>query len=415
MNQDEKRSVLAGLYGNALEWYDFLLYASFAPLFARYFFPMHVPFLSLLATFGVFALGFFIRPLGGVLLGHYGDRLGRKTALIMSVSIMSLSTFGIALLPGYESSGIIAPLLFVFLRLVQGLAVGGELPGSATYLIENMPDNRRGFAGSLVLSTACLGIFAGSFVASCLSHAFTEEYLLHWGWRWAYVLGAILGAYGVYLRWHSVESPVFLTRSVVDEWPIKRVFSAHKRELFLAVICTSLLAIGNYLLIAYVTTFLVRTEGFLLQDVLTVNFLALLLMVAGIPFMGFLSDIWGRKPVFLLGVVGLALLIFPVFHLLLTQNYWYVLWAELLLALVLTPINATVPTLLAELFPTAVRATGVSLGYNLAQALFGGTMPLVALTLVEYSGNKSAPAWYVLFMAVLVFLFTLRKPDTTRL
>ncbi|MGQ3890515.1 MFS transporter [Legionella sp. CNM-4043-24] len=411
MNQDEKRSVVAGLYGNALEWYDFMLYASFAPLFARYFFPLHVPFLSLLATFAVFAIGFLVRPLGGALLGQYADRSGRRRALIVSVSVMSLSTLGIALLPGYDTAGIVAPVLFVSLRLIQGLAVGGELPGSATFLIEHMPSDKRGFAGSLVLSTAFMGIFFGSFVASILSHFFNDDYLLSWGWRWAYLAGAALGAYGIYLRIHSVESSVFLKEKTGTDLPVKMLFSSHKINLLLAVVFTSIMAIGNYILVAYVTTFLVKSEGFPLRDVLTVNFLALLLMTIGIPFMGLLSDRVGRKRVFLAGLSGLILGIFPIFYLLISHNWWHVLWAELLLGLLLSPINATVPTLLAEMFPTAVRASGVSMGYNIGQAVFGGTVPLVALTLVEYTGNRMSPAWYILAVSLVVITlaFSLQK------
>jgi len=403
MNQVEKRSVIAGLYGNALEWYDFMLYASFAPIFARYFFPLHIPFLSLLATFAVFAIGFLVRPIGGALLGYYADRCGRRKALIASVSIMSLSTLSISFLPGYDSAGIIAPILFVCLRLIQGLAVGGELPGSATFLIEHMPPERRGFAGSLILSTAFFGIFAGSFVAALLSHVFTEDHMLHWGWRWAYLAGGLLGGFGVYLRLHSVESSVFLEAKTLKSSPFSTLFASHKICLLLAMVFTSIMAIGNYILVAYLTTFLVKTEGFLLADVLTINFLALLLMTICIPLMGLLSDKVGRKRVFLSGLLGLAICIFPIFSLLLSQNWWLVLCAQLLLGLLLSPINATVPTLLADMFPTAVRASGVSLGYNVGQALFGGTVPLVALSLVEYTGNKLSPAWYVFSVSCLVF------------
>lgn len=407
MNQDEKRSVIAGLYGNALEWYDFMLYASFAPLFASYFFPLHVPFLSLLATFGVFALGFLVRPLGGAVLGHFADRSGRRKALIASVTIMSLSTLSIAFLPGYESSGFIGPVLFILLRLVQGLAVGGELPSSATFLIEHMPDNRRGFAGSLVISTAIMGIFAGSFFAAFLSNVFSTEYLYHWGWRWAYVLGGVLGLLGVYLRLHSVESAVFLKAEPSEDIPAKVIFHRYKLALLLAVIFTSILAIGNHLLNVYITTFLVKSEGFTLAQALPANFLALLAMIVCIPLMGYLSDYVGHRRILLSGVVSLGILIFPIFWMLSSQHWWSILWAELLLGLAMSPINATVPSLLAELFPTEVRASGVSLGYNLGQAIFGGTVPIVALTLVEYTTNKIAPAWYILLVSVVVFVATI--------
>lgn len=412
MNHNEKRSVIAGLYGNTLEWYDFLLYASFAPIFASLYFPSHLPFVSLLATFAVFAIGFLMRPLGGLILGHYADRVGRRKALIISVIIMTCSTLGIALLPIYQSAGIIAPILFIIFRLIQGLAVGGELPGSTTFLIEHMAKNRRGFAGSLALGTAFLGIFLGSLVAAILSSSLSSEHLNQWGWRLAYLLGGLFGLLGIYLRIHSVESSLFLQSEASKELAAKLVFTHYWRKLIPAVIFTSLMAIGNYILIAYTTTYLVKEAGFLLKDALTINFLALLTMTVLIPFFGLLSDLVGRKPVFLSGVVGLLVLAIPLFWLLSSGSWWLVLTSELAFALLLSPMNATVPTILAEMFPTPIRASGLSIGYNIGQAFFGGTVPLVALGLVQLTGNNLAPAYYVVIWAMLV-IFAARYTEET--
>lgn len=395
MNRNERKSVVAGLYGNALEWYDFLLYASFAPLFAVIFFPSDVPFVSLIATFGVFALGFIMRPIGGALLAHYADSLGRRKTLIFSVTIMTAATLGIAILPNYTSAGIIAPLLFTVLRLMQGMAVGGELPGSTAFLVEHMFANRRGLAGSLVLCTAFLGIFLGSLTASILSAMLSPQHLLDWGWRYAYLLGGVLGIYGIYLRIKSSESTAYLQAEIVHEMPAKIICKQYKVKLLLSVLFTSIMALGNYILIAYVTTFLVKNEGFLLSDALLINLFALMLLTLLIPLMGYLSDSWGRKTILLTGLVGMFVLIFPCFWLFISGNWWYALYGELLLSMLLAPLNATVPTIIAEMFPTSVRASGISLGYNLGQALFGGTLPLVALTLIEMTGNLYSPAWYV--------------------
>lgn len=404
MNRDERMSVIAGLYGNALEWYDFLLYASFAPLFAVIFFPSQVPFISLIATFGVFAIGFIMRPIGGVLLGHYADYAGRRKALILSMCIMTVATTAIALLPNFYTAGIIAPILFTLLRLMQGMAVGGELPGSTAFLIEHMYAHRRGFAGSLVLCTAFLGIFAGSLTASTLSAAFSYDYLLDWGWRFAYLLGGFLGIFGIHLRIKSMESSAFLKAQIVKELPAKLVFTQYKVQLLMSIVFTSLMALGNYILIAYVTTFLVKSEGFLLPQALFINLLALLLLTILIPIMGHFSDLFGRKPILLIGITGMFLFIFPCFWLFISGNWWYALWGELLLSCVLASLNATVPTIIAEMFPTSVRASGISIGYNLGQAIFGGTLPLVALTLIEITGNKLSPAWYVFLFSIGVLI-----------
>ncbi|MCE0721744.1 MULTISPECIES: MFS transporter [Legionella] len=404
MDATKRKSIFAGLYGNTLEWFDFLLYANFTPLFAQLFFPSDEYFVSLLLTFGVFSVGFFMRPLGGVLLGHYADQIGRRKTLILSISIMTFSTACIALIPDFNSIGIVSPLLFIFFRLIQGVAVGGELPGSTTFLIEHMADHRRGFAGSLVLSTAFLGIFLGSFTASLLSVLLTEDTLRAWGWRLAYLIGALLGLIGIYLRLTSVEPATFLKAKHTTELPAKIVFFGYSRKLVLAIIFTSILAMSNYLLIAYITSFLVKSEGFLLRDALVANFIALLVLTILIPLMGLLSDYFGRKPIFLLGALGIFICIYPIFILFSSGIWWQILLGEIVLAIILAPLNAAVPTMLAEMFPTAIRASGVSIGYNIGQAVFGGTMPLVSLTLVELTGNKYAPAFYILFWVIIAII-----------
>ncbi|HHT0594232.1 TPA: MFS transporter [Legionella anisa] len=404
MDPTKRKSIFAGLYGNTLEWFDFLLYANFTPLFAQLFFPSDEYFVSLLLTFGVFSVGFFMRPLGGILLGHYADQIGRRKTLILSVSIMTSSTACIALIPDFNSIGIIAPVLFIFFRLIQGIAVGGELPGSTTFLIEHMADHRRGFAGSLVLSTAFLGIFLGSLTASLLSVLLTENTLLAWGWRLAYLIGAFLGLIGIYLRITSVEPATFLKAQHTTELPAKIVFFGYTRKLVLAIIFTSIMAMSNYLLIAYITSFLVKSEGFLLKDALVANFIALLVLTLLIPLMGLLSDYFGRKPIFLLGALGIFIFIYPLFILFSSGIWWQILLGEIVLAIILAPLNAAVPTMLAEMFPTAIRASGVSIGYNIGQAVFGGTIPLVSLTLVELTGNKYAPAFYILFWVIIAII-----------
>lgn len=414
MNRKEWLSISAGLYGNALEWYDFLLYASFAPLFSKIFFPSQIPFISLMATFSVFAIGFIMRPIGGAILAHYADYAGRRKALILSMIIMTSSTTAIAFLPGFYTAGIAAPILFTLLRLLQGMAVGGELPGSTAFLIEHMDDHRRGLAGSLILSTAFLGIFAGSLTASLLSNTFSDSYLLYWGWRYAYLFGGILGIFGIILRIKSLESAAFLAAEVIHELPAKRVFTQYKFSLMMAIIFTSLMAIGNYILIAYVTTFLVKTEAFLLADALVINLFALMTLTLLIPLMGYCSDIFGRKPVLMSGIIGMMVFIFPCFWLFMSGNWWYVLLGQLMLSFILAPLNATIPTIIAELFPTSVRASGISIGYNLGQAVFGGTLPLVALALIEFTGDKLAPAWYVFGFSLLVFTTWFYLKETYR-
>lgn len=408
MERSIRHNMIAGLYGNALEWYDFLLYASFAPIFSDQFFPSENHFASLLATFGVFAIGFVMRPVGGFLFGHYGDNVGRRKALILSIVIMTFSTLAIALLPTYEHVGVMAPLFLTLLRLIQGLAVGGELPGSATYLIEHMFHGRRGFAGSLVLSTAFFGIFCGSFVSASLSATLSPDVMTTYGWRYAYLFGGLLGLFGIYLRVTSTESPEFSKNKQRTELPAKEIVSKHRYSLFLSVIFTSIMAIANYVLIAFVTTFLVKYEGFPLSDALLINFTALLILTLCIPLMGWLSDIVGRKRLFIISLILLLLFTYPIFWLLAADQFATAFVAEIILSLILAPINATVPTMIAEMFPTNLRASGISIGYNIGQMAFGGTVPIVALTMIEMTNSYLAPATYVITFTVIVLLFATR-------
>ena len=257
-------------------------------------------------------------------------------------------------------------------------------------------------AGSLILSTAFLGIFAGSLTASLISYLVDDQQLYAWGWRIAYIIGGVLGLAGIVLRLRSVESPSFLKAEPPQELPAKLVFLHHKKPLVLAMLFTSIMAISNYVLIAYVTTFLVKSEGFELHDVLIINLLALLLLTLLIPLMGLLSDRYGRKPIFVSGLVGIFVFIFPFFWLMLSKQWWYILTSQILLSIILAPLNATVPTIIAEMFPTPVRASGTAIGYNIGQALFGGTIPIIAFTLIEITGAKLAPAWYILLWSIVV-------------
>jgi len=399
-----KSNIIAGLYGNALEWYDFLLYASFSSLFAKLFFPSHSYFISMVSTFGVFALGFLIRPLGGIVLGHCGDKLGRRKTLIISVSLMTLATLLISLLPSYQQIGILAPLLFTLLRLLQGFAVGGELPNSATFLIESIAVKHKGLAGSLTFSTAFLGILAGAAVATGITNFISGEPLM-WSWRLAYLLGGLLGIIGIYLRVRSYESQQYLqNKSPSTHLPCAEVFTHYKVPLLFSVLLTSVLAAGNYTLIAYATVFLTKSSGFTLPDALKINFLALFTLTVLIPVMGLLSDRIGYQRLFNLGLVSIILFIFPVFILLNQHNFSHALYGELLLSVLLSPINATISTLVTDMFPVDIRASGISIGYNIGQALFGGTAPLIALTLVEYTGNPLSPAWYIFGWTIIVLI-----------
>lgn len=397
------QTTLAGMFGNALEWFDFLLYAYFATLFAQLFFPKHDPFVSLILTFSVFAGGFLIRPIGGLVLGYWGDRYGRRKILIITIVTMTIVTTGIAVLPTYAQIGFWSPLLLTVLRLVQGFAVSGELNGATAFLIEHAPQNRRALAGSLAMCSAFIGILTASVLATTVTIVVSKPHLMAWGWRIPFVLAAILGLIGLWLRLRVTETPKFSELTDHDRI-LHTVFIQYWRPLCRIVFLTSVMGVANYFFIAYFTTFMVKTLQFPLAEAMLINLVSMIGLVILLPLSGLLADKVGRKPVFCAGVIAMLLAAYPVFWLLTLQSWQMVLLAELLFIVCLAPIAGLVPTLLAELFPTAIRNCASSIGYNISLAIFGGTAPLVALLLVKSTAHLMSPAWYLMGCCVLALL-----------
>jgi proline/betaine transport protein TphA len=402
MQKQQKKIIFAGVLGNAIEWYDFTVYAFFAPVIAKLYFPNADPVISLLLTFSVFAAGFLVRPLGGVFIGYIGDHFGRKKALILSISLMSIPTLLLGFLPTYQAIGLAAPLLLILLRLVQGIAVSGELTSAAAFLIEHAKEKWRGLAGSYVLLSAFIGVIFSSALASGVTHYFTPEQVSDYGFRLPFILGGLVGMFGLWLRLRTQETDLFIERSK-EKLPsfINHLFSIGFKPILLTTLLTCVMAIGNYFLIAYFNTFLVNQMGFALKDASWINLIALCVFALCLPLMGALSDKIGRKPTLLLGTLGSIVCIYPVFWLLQQRDIHLALWGEILFAVMLSPITATIATTISELFHVGVRNSGISIGYNVSLALFGGTAPLISIALVSATQSLYAPAWYLIAGAAI--------------
>lgn len=400
-----KRTVLiAGLFGNALEWYDFILFANFASIIATLFFPSSDSMTALLLTFAVFATGFLVRPIGAILFGYIGDHLGRRTALITSISIITLPTLFIGLLPTYSSIGLAAPVLLTLLRILQGIAISGEMNSAATYLVEHAKKNRRGLAGSLVMCSAITGILTGAVMSYLMTTFLATDSLYSWGWRLPFWFSGVLGIAGLIVRLRTKESPKFLQKITHEiQSPLKRVFIHFRKELLLSFFLTSVMAVGNYIFLAYIMTYLVKSLHFSMHAASVINLAGLVMTVITIPCMGLLSDKIGRKPVFKAGLYGIFIMAMPIFWLYTQNQFIYALAGNMIFGLILAPIAALIPTLLAELFPTHVRNSGTTIGYNLCLAIFGGTAPLVSLSLVDISGSDYAPGIYMMLCALISF------------
>lgn len=284
-----KTVMLAGVVGNALEWYDFLLYAYFASVIAPLFFPAKTPFVSLLLTFGVFALGFLVRPLGGLIIGRFGDVYGRKKALIFTIWLMTVPTVLIGLLPSYATIGIAAPIILTLIRCLQGFAVSGELTSSANFLVEHAHPQQRGFAGSLIMAGAFTGILFGSLIVTLQTEWMPADILHSWGWRIPFLLAGVFGVIGLIIRLRAMESPQFMAlQGGATKTPLNTWIKDYWKPWLYGLGRTVVLAIGNYFFIAYFATFLVKQGGFTLNEAMVINVISTAIFVIALPFIWFI-------------------------------------------------------------------------------------------------------------------------------
>ncbi len=408
-----RRTVLAGAIGNVLEWYDFALFGYFAPILSVLFFPTSDPSLSLIATFSVFAVGFLARPLGALCFGYWGDTQGRRSALSWSIILMAIPTCLLGLLPTYAQIGLLAPIALTVLRFIQGFSVGGEFTGSVTFLIEHAAPNQRGYIGSWAGFSAQIGALSGSGIGAVASASFSQETLHDWGWRIPFLAGSVIALVGWYLRRHLPESPAFeqLQQSgVVSSTPIHD-FARQNRTPLLQVIGLVLLhGVGFYIFFVYLPTYVTKVSDLSMKTALTINTVCMAVMAMLIPIMGKLADRVGPRRVLAAGAMGLALGTVPFFTWFSSGDVVSVALAQLAVTVFVAAYMGPFFAIVAMLFPVAHRYTGLSISYNMASALFGGTAPLVATMVFERSGSPLAPGWYVSACAVisLLVLITIR-------
>ncbi|AZK96710.1 MULTISPECIES: MFS transporter [Streptomyces] len=421
MSQGPWKKIYVGSAGNLVEWFDWFVYASFATYFAGAFFPEGNDTAKLMNTAGIFAVGFFMRPVGGWLLGRVADRRGRKTALTLTVTLMSASAVLIAVAPTYAVAGYGGAAVLLIARLLQGLSVGGEYAASATYLTEASAPGRRGLASSFQYVSMTAGQILGLGILLTLQSTMSDEALHSWGWRIPFVVGALGAAVVFYLRREMLETEVYEQldgpdgpdgpQTAAAENGTIRALLAHKREAFLVVALTMGGTVAYYTYTTYLTKYLSNSAGLPKQTATLVSFCALIVFACLQPLAGALSDRIGRRPLLITFALGSTFLTVPIMTLLKQAGSFWPAFGLSLLALVVitgyTSINACVK---AELFPTGVRALGVALPYAVANALFGGTAEYVALWF-KRSGAESGYYWYVAGCAAvsLVVYLTMRE------
>ena len=415
---EKKKILLAGMIGNVLEWYDFVVYGFLAAIIGKLFFPSGDETVELLKSFAVFAVGFIMRPVGAVLFGYIGDKFGRKTALTISIVLMAISTTAIGLLPTYETVGILAPVLLVVLKLIQGLSVGGEYTTSISFLVEHAPKDKRGLYGSIGILGAVIGILLGSASGAIITKLLTEEQLYSWGWRVLFLSGVLLGFVGYFIRRNIEETPKFLEleyEELKPKSPLKELFQKYKDRLLRAFALSTFQAVGFYTIFVYVANHLIVFLKFPKSTALTINTVSMIILTLLIPVMAWLSDKIGRKPIILFSTGLTILMAYPLFVLISSGSFENVLIGHVLFAIITAGFMAVLPTTLVELFPTRVRNSGYSIGYNLPFAIFGGTSPLIATWLVKATNNLAAPSFYLIAAAAVAFLAGLVLKETAKL
>ncbi len=413
------RVVAASMAGTTVEWYDFFLYGVAAALvFPKVFFPTGDPTTATLASLGTFAVGFLARPIGGLVFGHFGDRIGRKKLLVLSLLMMGLSTFAIGLIPSYATIGLAAPLILVLLRLLQGFALGGEWGGAVLIVSEHGDPARRGFWASWPQAGAPAGQLIANGLLALLAVVQSPETFLAWGWRLPFLLSAVLVLIGLWIRLSVEESPVFQEAKAkaatepADALPILQVLRRYPREVLTAMGARFAENVAYYIftivITTYVTTQLKLSTSFALGAVL----IGAAVHIVAIPAWGALSDRIGRRPVYLFGAVGVGVWAFAFFFLLDTRNFALTAVAVVVGLVLHGAMYGPQAAFLTELFGTTVRYSGVSIGYQLASILAGGLAPIIAVALLAAYGSGYAIAVYVALSAVVTVVAVATYSET---
>ncbi|MGV9405197.1 glycine betaine/L-proline transporter ProP [Streptomyces sp. NPDC003667] len=421
-----KRATKAAALGNAMEWYDFGIYSYLASTIGQVFFPSASGTAQLLSTFATFAVAFLVRPIGGMVFGPLGDKLGRKRILAATMIMMAVGTFAIGLIPSHDAIGLWAPALLILFRLVQGFSTGGEYGGASTFIAEYAPDKRRGYFGSFLEFGTLAGYVGASGLVVVLSSFLSDDQMLHWGWRVPFLVAAPLGLIGLYLRLKLDETPAFrkleggqgkateaadaVETSAAGD--LGKIFTRHWRPLLLCLALVAAYNITDYMLLSYMPTYLSDELGYGTNHGLLILLVVMVLQMCVINQVGRLSDRFGRKPLLMTGMLGFLFLSVPSFLLIRQGSVVLIALGLVLMGLSLVAMLGTMSAALPAIFPTHVRYGSLAVAYNLSTSLFGGTTPLVITALIGAFGTNLMPAYYATAAAVVGVVAVLCMKET---
>ncbi|KGA26018.1 MFS transporter [Pectobacterium brasiliense] len=402
--QDYKTLSLAAL-GGALEFYDFIIFVFFAAVIGDLFFPSDIPeWLRQVQTFGIFAAGYLARPLGGIIMAHFGDKSGRKKMFSLSILLMALPTLAMGLLPTYEAIGIAAPLLLLLMRVLQGAAIGGEVPGAWVFVAEHVPRARIGFACGTLTAGLTMGILLGSLIATLLNTVLTPEQMSGGGWRLPFFIGGVFGLVAMYLRRWLQETPIFMEmreqKKLAEELPLKSVVLNHKRAVVVSMLLTWLLSACIVVVILMAPTYLQKVHGIPAALALQANCLATIALMVGCVGAGLLVDRFGASKLFIVGSLLLAACSWFFYSS--AASSTTLLFVSYAIVGLSVGVVGGVPYVMVRAFPAAVRFSGISFSYNVSYAIFGGLTPVFVTLIMK--ATPMAPAFYVLTLAAVGLL-----------
>ena len=413
------KAVTGVTLGNMVEWFDFAIYSSMAMIMAEVFFPATNSYNKLIAVYAAFAAGFLIRPFGGFLFGPIGDRFGRRTALVLSISMMSLATLCIAMIPSYQHIGIAAPILLASMRMLQGLSTGGEYCGSCIFIAEHCPDNRRTFFTSWLEFGNIAGFLVGGVMVTIISGFLGESTMKAWGWRVPFVIAGLMGIVALFIRLHVDETPVFREMQTDKTKFIAQAPSIWKlilKEWPQLLRCAGLVAAFNinyYIILGYIPNYLVSFMGVTKSFSTHLSLIATLALLIFIPLFGILGDRFGRKRMLTIGSFLIIISAVPVFWAIHNHGMTAIVIGMMILLLGMLFFEATIPSTLTSLFGTTVRYSCFAISYNISVSLLGGTAPLVNTWLIKQTGITLIPAFYLIGGAMLGLLALWKMQDRT--